>query len=107
MASMFEDAVKFDKDLLTGTGVGNTNKWNTAAVKDMSFMFKDALAFNKPIKTANTNNWQTTAVENMASMFENAKAFNSDITNWDTAAVTNMASMFQGADVFNQDIKKG
>ncbi|MGI5898037.1 MAG: BspA family leucine-rich repeat surface protein [Candidatus Dojkabacteria bacterium] len=80
-------------------------KWNTAGVKNMSNMFRQARSFNQYI-----GDWDTTNVENMAYMFQNANVFNngaepgdeSKPLNWNTTKVQSMACMFNYATVFNQ-----
>ena len=117
MAQMFRACVSLN-------GPANIGTWNTAAVTDMGFLFRDASAFNQPIGTWNTanvtfmdamfqgastfnqpiGNWNTGKVTNMESMFNSADGFNQPIGNWNTANVTNMQFMFNSADGFNQPI---
>ncbi len=80
-------------------GPSNIGSWNTAAVKDMNFMFSGARAFNQPI-----GSWNTAAVTSMWAMFQDATAFNQPIGSWNTAAVTDMRGMFTQATSFNQPI---
>ncbi len=80
-------------------GPVNIGSWNTAAVKDMSFMFAEARAFNQ-----NIGAWNTAAVKDMSGMFAGARAFNQNISAWNTSAVTNMIFMFLDANTFNQNI---
>ena len=67
----------------------------------MSYMFREASAFNGDISS-----WNTAAVTNMYGTFNKATSFNGDISSWNTAAVTDMSYMFQNATAFNQDINK-
>ncbi|MEM0541136.1 BspA family leucine-rich repeat surface protein [Flavobacterium sp. j3] len=83
----------------TLNGPSNINSWNTAAVVNMSGMFRLATAFNQ-----NIGSWNTAAVTNMGSMFLDAKIFNQNIGSWNTGVVTNMSFMFQQATAFNQNI---
>ena len=41
-----------------------------------------------------TTSWSTSKVNNMSYMFKNADAFNQDISNWDLSSVTNTTGMF-------------
>ncbi|MBW8358856.1 MAG: BspA family leucine-rich repeat surface protein [Weeksellaceae bacterium] len=79
--------------------VNNINNWNVSSVTDMSSLFYNAKAFNKPI-----GNWNTTNVTNMNRMFFYADAFNQDISSWNVANVTDMSYMFNRAKAFNQNI---
>jgi surface protein len=83
----------------TLNGPSNINSWNTAAVTNMSEMFKEAEAFNQ-----NIGLWNTAAVTDMDAMFLGAIVFNQNIGSWNTAAVTDMGGMFQAAYAFNQNI---
>ncbi len=71
----------------------------TAAVTDMSEVFKDKTAFN-----GNISGWTVSAVTDMSEMFNNADAFNRDLNNWDVSAVTDMSGMFHRTDAFNGNI---
>ena len=81
--------------------VGNASfeRWNTAAVRDMSWMFAGATLFNQDI-----SGWNTENVTTMRAMFQDAKIFNQPIGNWNTRRVDNMDNMFYGAEQFNQPI---
>lgn len=74
--------------------------WDTSSIKDMSYMFSFADAFNNPY----INEWETSAVTNMSRMFNEARSFNGDLNKWDTSSVTNMEGMFVDALDFNADI---
>jgi len=80
-------------------GPANIGAWDVSTITNMSYMFRNASAFNQPIGT-----WNTAAVTNMSGMFFNATAFNQNISTWNTAAVTNMEGMFTFASTFNQPI---
>jgi len=81
--------------------VGNASfeRWNTASVRDMSWMFAGATLFNQDI-----SGWNTENVTTMRAMFQDAKMFNQPIGSWDTRWVGNMDNMFYGAEQFNQPI---
>jgi len=72
---------------------------NLSAVTDMSFMFKDADAFDEPVA-----NWDVSHVVKMNGLFFGANSFNQPLGSWDVGQVTNMSSMFQGAKSFNQPL---
>jgi len=80
---------------------GNIEEWDVSNVTNMSFMFWNALAFNK-----NISKWDVSSVTNMSHMFWNANAFNQDIFNWDVSNVTDISGMFRSAEAFNQNISK-
>jgi hypothetical protein len=75
------------------------NGWNVTNVKDMSFMFADAVLFDQPLSEWNTHN-----VRDMNHMFYNATMFNSSIQKWNTKKVQNMSYMFAYTLMFNQPI---
>lgn len=79
--------------------VNNINNWNVGNVTNMSNLFFNAKAFNRPI-----GGWDTSKVTNMSQMFFYADAFNQNIGNWNVSSVTNMSSMFNRAKAFNQNI---
>ena len=85
-------------------GCTNLNSFPTLApdlslCTNMSFMFRDATAFNQSIEA-----WNVSNVSNMRGMFVNAKAFNQPIEAWNVSNVTDMNGMFVNADTFNQPI---
>jgi surface protein len=82
------------------------SKWNVASVSTMSYMFFFATAFNSDLSA-----WNVARVLQMDSMFtldmemfESASAFNSDLSGWNVASVETMGSMFNGASAFNSDL---
>ncbi len=81
------------------TTVPSMNSWDVSSVTSMSYMFRNATAFNQ-----NIGAWDTGSVTHMLSMFRYATAFNQNIGAWDTGAVTSMSYMFKGATAFNQNI---
>ena len=80
---------------------GNISGWNTSGVRDMSYMFYEAVAFNQ-----NIQRWDTSQLLDMSYMFSSvwniAPSFNQPIGDWNTSRVTNMAGMFYAASSFNQ-----
>ena len=74
------------------------SNWNTSSATDMSFMFFNNAAFDRPI-----GNWDVSKVINMRAMFWDALAFNQNIGAWDVSNVTNMSYMFQNS-AFDQDV---
>ena len=75
------------------------NGWDVSNVTNMSWMFYVADAFNQPL-----NDWDVSNVTTMARMFTGTDAFNQNIGGWDVSKVTDMDTMFLGADAFNQNI---
>ena len=69
VASMFEGATKFNKDI---------SSWNTQKVTNMTYMFKVARNFNRAISTSGTQ-WDTSQVLPWKSIFESTKSFNQHI----------------------------
>lgn len=111
MLAMFNSATAFTNGLNTNTnpitGLPGIDGWNintTATSVNMSLMFQNADAFNRPI-----GNWNMTKVNNTSGMFANTSIFNQPLSNWERVGstmgnVTNMSTMFQSASAFNQDI---
>ncbi|ANH83206.1 hypothetical protein A8C56_21480 [Niabella ginsenosidivorans] len=81
--------------------VGNASfaRWNTASVRDMSWMFSGAVLFDQDISSWNTEN-----VTTMRGMFQDAKSFNQPIGAWKTQNVNSMENMFYNAEQFNKPI---
>ena len=80
---------------------GKIEGWDVSNVTNMSFMFWNALEFNK-----NISKWDVSSVTNMSYMFYRAKAFNQDISKWNVSNVTDIDCMFYDAYAFNKDISK-
>ncbi len=74
--------------------------WDTAHVKDMSYMFYKA----GDVVLFDINNWNVSNVENMERMFSKSYYFNKPLHKWDTAHVKNMSYMFADCNQFHQDI---
>lgn len=92
--------VRFQTDI--GVGAPNLIKVPAilpANINDLSYMFREATAFNQDI-----NVWDTSNVTSMTGMLYNATAFNQPIGSWNTSNVTNMSYMFYNATAFNQPI---
>jgi surface protein len=97
MSTMFANAAAFNNaghPLRT-----DDKKWNMSKVKNMSFMFRGASAFNQDI-----SNWDTSKVVNMQNTFASAIAFNQNISSWNISKVKTMSQMFSGASAFNQNV---
>lgn len=77
----------------------DVSPWDTAAVTDMSFMFRGAGAFDGDV-----GEWNTSAVTDTSYMFYGAYAFDQDIGEWDVSVVTDMRHMFREASLFNADV---
>ena len=83
MSNLFsntENATEFNEDI---------SQWNTSAVTNMSYMFKDCSEFNKPL------NWDTRNVTTMSYMFYECYKFDKPL-NIDTSNVTSMEGKFYG-----------
>jgi surface protein len=78
---------------------GAIGDWDVSSVTDMAGMFNKAESFNQPI-----GGWNVSNVTDMSGMFSAATAFNQDIGGWDVSSVTNMLAMFNKAESFNQPI---
>ena len=85
---MFQDASKFNRDLLL---------WNVGKVTTMYYMFGGALEFNGDIST-----WAMDKVTTMGYMFYGAIQFNGDISLWNVIKVANMEEIFTNAKSFAQ-----
>ena len=75
------------------------NSWVTGSVTDMSYMFDMASSFDGDV-----SGWVTGSVTDMSYMFFGATAFNQSLSGWDTGSVTDMSYMFYGATTFNQSL---
>jgi surface protein len=75
------------------------SSWDVGQVETMRYMFFEASAFNQDI-----SGWNVGRVTDMSGMFYGAAAFNQDIGGWDVSQVTNMNEMFERASAFNQDL---
>ena len=65
--------------------------WDTSNVRNMRWMFCDALTFNQQ------HPWDTHNVDDMSQMFRGAIAFDQSLSHWDTRNVTTMDHMFYEA----------
>ncbi len=72
------------------------NNWNVSNVENMEGMFGKCYYFNKPL-----HKWDTAHVKNMSYMFVDCKQFHQDISNWNVSNVENMEGMFYGCRFFN------
>ena len=76
--------------------VFDINNWNVSNVENMEGMFGKCYYFNKPL-----HKWDTAHVKNMSYMFVDCKQFHQDISNWNVSNVENMEGMFYGCRFFN------
>lgn len=101
LVEMFDGASGFNQPL---------NDWasDMARAKNLSGMFRDAIAFNQSLWR-----WDTSNVTDMSEMFLGAVQFNNGVPpgsnsfynlNWDTGRVTTMRAMFKAASSFNNGI---
>ena len=81
MSGMFNDS--------KAISIIGLDKFNTAKVTNMSWMFSGSEATTLDLSSFDTSN-----VTNMISMFEESKATTIDVSNFDTRNVTNMNDMF-------------
>jgi surface protein len=124
MGQMFLRSSLFNQDI---------SSWNVSNVKEMSYMFDSATAFNNGDIGNNAQHsltWTTNALTSVAGMFNSASnfnqdirtfvltnvtgslqfmffkasSFNQDISSWDVSNVKNMSQMFQQASAFNQNL---
>ena len=74
-------------------------RWDTSQVLDMSHMFSSDCnaesSFNQPL-----GDWNTSQVTGMGSMFSLATSFNQPIGDWNTSQVTDMGNMYVLLGVF-------
>jgi surface protein len=91
--------------LPSGLWNDDISNWNVSSATDMSYMFTNRSAFNRPL-----SNWERTTpdvstlanVKNMEGMFAgNSMTFNQDIGSWNVSGVTNFSSMFYVNEFFN------
>ena len=82
MASMFEGAVSFNKDIST---------WNVSQVTDMEDMFNGATSFNQNLST-----WNVANVVYMGGMFEQVISFDQNLSTWDISSLEYGDHMFKG-----------
>lgn len=89
----------YSSSISKGIDFTGADGWDTAHVKDMSYMFYKATDVVFDI-----NNWNVSNVENMEGMFGKCYYFNKPLHKWDTAHVKNMSYMFAGCEQFHQNI---
>ncbi len=82
-----------------GSFNGDISGWDVSKVTDMSDMFKGANVFNQ-----NISGWDVSSVTDMSDMFRDANVFNQNISGWTVSSVTDMSGMFRDAHAFNQDL---
>ena len=68
---------------------GNVGLWDVGNVTDMSYMFRDAPAFNQDI-----GNWNVGNVTDMTAMFAFATIFDQDLTGWCVTTITTEPANF-------------
>ena len=78
---------------------GEIGEWDVSQVTDMSYMFNRATAFDQGI-----GGWDVSQVTDMSYMFSRATAFDQGIGGWDVSNVGDMSHMFMYAEAFTQDI---
>jgi surface protein len=76
-------------DSFVGIGLED---WNAAKVRDFSYMFLGANAFNGTVSA-----WDTSSAERMESMFFGADRFDGNVSSWDVSRVIDMSYMFFSA----------
>ena len=91
----------YSSSISKGIDFTGADGWDTAHVKDMSYMFYKATDVVFDI-----NNWNVSNVENMERMFYGCRFFNYPLNSWDVSKVTNMSKMFKQAYYFNQPLDK-
>lgn len=102
--------------------INATDRPDTIAVKDMSYMFSGAENFDSPVNIDTSNvedmsymfnytnfnhplpSFDTSKVKNMERMFESTYVFNQPLDNFDTSEVVNMKMMFRKTQRFNQPL---
>ena len=77
---------------------------NTAAVTDMSHMFRECASFNQPLP----NGFDTGAVTDMSRMFSGCSVYNQPLpSSFNTEKVTNMSGMFSTCRIYNHPLPNG
>ena len=116
--SMFHTCVAFDQDLsnwrfktsgsivvdfmlyhchvFNNGGQAGINNWNTSNITSMSYLFRNAYAFNQPI-----GSWDVSNVTTFRQTFEGTTIFNQNLSSWDVSSCTNFYRMFAGGTAFN------
>ena len=91
----------YSSSISKGIDFTGADGWDTANVKNMSYMFAGCEQFHQDI-----SNWNVSNVENMEGMFYGCRFFNYPLNSWDVSKVTNMSKMFKQAYYFNQPLDK-
>lgn len=76
--------------------------WNVGKVSTFDGMFTQADSFNAPLNWTNIGTGVSTVT--MSNMFHGAVAFNQDISSWDVSKVSEFRGMFLNASAFNQSL---
>ena len=84
-------------NIVPSNGTGNTLKWDTSNITDMSCLFKNCG------RNITAHNWDTRNVTSKREMFKNSN-YRSEITNWNTSNVTDMEGMFEDSNIQNSDL---
>ncbi|MCG8583022.1 MAG: DUF285 domain-containing protein, partial [Bacteroidales bacterium] len=92
---MFQDCEDINADI---------SHWNVSNIKDVSFMFYNATAFNNGGQPLDWGN-NTANFEDMTRMFMRAENFNQNVSGWNVNNVTTLEGMFQNAKKFNNGDK--
>jgi hypothetical protein len=79
---------------------GPLTAWNTAAVTDISSLFKERKDFNEAIGT-----WDVGGVTTMTSMFQDAASFSQPLNDWNVSQVVDISKMFNRAVKFNHPLE--
>ncbi len=85
----------------TNMDISATDIPDLSNVDSMSGMFQNCSSLQG--NTA-MSKWETNTVRDMSFMFSGAKAFDQDITNWDVGNTTDMTGSFLGAESFDQNL---
>lgn len=79
---------KFTNKYLRSLDLSN---WNTQALSDASYMFKDCSS----LQSIDVSNWDTQALSNVSCMFYGCSSLQTiDVSKWDTQALSNINYMF-------------